>query len=81
MTTLTPADLAEELRVSEANVLRWRREKGWPSLKVGNKIRFTPEHVAEIKAALEVRAEVRAEPETPVISGQTARSASSRRAS
>lgn len=76
----TPADLADELKVTEANVLRWRRERSWPSLKVGRHIRFTQEHVDQILAELEVKPAVDEAPVAEVvITGQTARSARARR--
>lgn len=46
----TPADLAEKLKVYDKdgtpnveNILRWRREQSWPSVKFGKQVRFTQE--------------------------------------
>lgn len=76
----TPADLAEMLVAKEENVLRWRREHAWPSLKVGRYIRFTQEHVDQILAELEVKPAVEEAPVAEVVvTGQTARSARARR--
>lgn len=76
--TYTPADVAEMLHTSEANVLQWRRQHSWPSVKVGKTIRFTQEQVEQILAKHTVKP-ARAVPTTSVIAGQTKRSA--RRAS
>lgn len=73
--TSTPADLAELLNTSEANVLQWRRQYGWPSLKMGKTIRFTADHVEQILAKHANRPQ-KAETEAPVkLAGQTKRSA------
>lgn len=80
--TYTPADVAEMLHTSEANVLQWRRQYGWPSFKAGKTIRFTQEHVEQILAKHTVKptkAEAGPEAGPVVIAGQTKRSA--RRAS
>jgi len=71
----TPAALAELLDTTEANVLQWRRQYGWPSFKVGKTIRFTQEHVEQI-VAKHSAAPVKAD-QSPavVIGGQTKRSA------
>jgi uncharacterized protein YjcR len=77
--TYTPADVAEMLHTTEANVLQWRRQHGWPSLKVGKTIRFTHEHVEQILAKHTVKPAKKSAPTTSIIAGQTKRSA--RRAS
>lgn len=74
MSTYTPSDLAEMLHTTEANVLHWRRQHGWPSLKVGKTIRFTAEHVEQILAKHSIKPN-RVAPTTSVIAGQTKRSA------
>lgn len=73
VTYLTPADLAEEFRTDVPTILRWRLAHSWPSMKFGKQIRFTPEHVEQIKALHEAKAEA-ATPTDAVIAGQTERS-------
>lgn len=72
---LTPADLAEKFggEVTARKVLDWRKEHGWPCVKVGRTIRFTPEQAADIIAKHTVIE--KAEAPTLVIEGQTSRSA------
>lgn len=74
----TPADLAAMFDTTELQVLEWRRQHSWPSIKVGKTIRFTDEQVEAI-IAIHSTKPTRAAAATPVIQGQTARSA--RRAS
>lgn len=74
MKTYTPAELAEMLHTTKANVLQWRRQHGWPSVQVGKTIRFTPEHVEQILAKHSVKP-VKKVAAAPVIAGQTKRSA------
>lgn len=76
---LSPATLAAMFDVTEEQVMEWRRTYRWPSLKVGRTIRFTPEHVEQIIASHSIRQA--GSSEAPVISGQTSRSASRRKAS
>lgn len=73
-TYLTPAELGEHLGATEENVLRWRRQYGWPSLKIGNHIRFSPEHVQQIEALHEAKADTEAAGLEVLIDGQTSRS-------
>lgn len=74
MTTdlLTPADVAETFGGGKTArwVLESRLRYGWPCVKVGRVVRFTPEQVAEIMR----RHTVQADSETPALEGQTARS-------
>ena len=44
----TPAELAEFFGISERTLLDWRRENGWPSVRVGRTVRFTQAQVDEI---------------------------------
>lgn len=75
---LTPADLAEKLVTTEAQVMEWRRSYDWPHVRLGRKVRFTDQQVEAIIAAHSVRPTKKTE--APVkIAGQTSRSA--RRAS
>lgn len=71
---LTAADLGEELGASAAKVMEWRRTYGWPHVRIGRSIRWTPEQVEQITKAHTVIGG----PESPVIvpaDGRTARSA------
>ena len=77
-TYVTPAALADMLDATEANVLQWRRQYAWPSVKIGKTIRFTSEQVEQIIAKHSV-APSKSKAAAPVIDGQTRRSA--RRAS
>lgn len=46
---LTPADVAERMKLTEAQVLTFRRKHNWPCVPLSRKtIRFTEEQVAEI---------------------------------
>lgn len=74
----TPDDLAAMLSVPRADILRWRIQYGWPSLKVGRNIRFTPEHVAQILERLDATPE-RTVTSQVAVAGQTARSQRARR--
>lgn len=71
----TPAQLAERLGSSEEQVLRWRRQYGWPSLKIGKQIRFTQEHVEQIIAKHSAKPKSVEDSAAVVIDGQTKRSA------
>jgi hypothetical protein len=69
---ITPAELAAEFK--DGKTARWvlesRLKYGWPCVKVGRVIRFTPEQVEEI-----VRRHTTQEGAgTPALDGQTARS-------
>ena len=77
----TPSDLAEKIGggTTARKVLDWRREFGWPCVEIGRTIRFTDDHVAEILARHTVVAKEKDPTSTPIIGGQTSRSA--RRAS
>lgn len=77
----TPADLAELLGTTVPNILQWRREHSWPSLKIGRAIRFSPDHVEQILAKHEAKPLEAAPVTEVVVTGQTARSAKARRAS
>lgn len=46
----TPADLAEMFGISVRQLMEWRRENGWPCVKVGRTIRFTAAQVDRIVA-------------------------------
>ena len=75
----TPAELAEKLSATPDQVLEWRRQYGWPSLKIGKTIRFTDEHVEQIVAQHSARPR-KSDVVDPaaagiVLSGQTKRSA------
>lgn len=72
--TFTPADVADMLHTTEANVLQWRRQHGWPSVKVGKTIRFTQEHVEQILAKHTVTPAKAAAGAPVAIPGQTKRS-------
>lgn len=50
VTFYSPAELAELFGVTERTVMEWRRENGWPSVRVGRTIRFTQRQVDEIVA-------------------------------
>lgn len=77
---LTPAELGDKLGdISEEQVLAWRRQYGWPSIKIGKTIRFTTEHVEQIIARHTSTPKRVEDSPAVVIDGQTKRSA--RRAS
>lgn len=67
--TITPAELADDLRMSPEWVRDRANRREFPHLRVGRYIRFTDEHVAQIKEQLEQEAA----PKTPVY-GLTSRS-------
>ena len=71
-TTLKPEDLAEDWGVSRRNVIDWTNRYGWPCVRIGRTIRYTPEQVAQI-LAMQTRAPERGTP-APRIAGQTPRS-------
>jgi uncharacterized protein YjcR len=75
VTFKTPADLAELFGVEERQILEWRRQKSWPSLKFGKTIRFTDDHVAQIVAMHSQKTKA-----TAAATGQTARSSRRRTA-
>lgn len=52
---LTVADLARIFQVSQRTIQRLIRGERIPYYRFGNRVRFAPEHVAEIKAMFEVR--------------------------
>lgn len=70
----TPADLAEMLGITEAQVLEYRRNYRWPSLKVGKTIRFSQTHVEQIVAQHSAQPK-KAAAAVAAIPGQTKRSA------
>ena len=76
---LTPEQLGDVLEVTGAQVLEWRRQYRWPSLKIGKTIRFTPEHVQQIVARHTLTPKRDDDAAGVVFDGQTSRSA--RRAS
>jgi hypothetical protein len=77
---LTPAELGQELGgASHVQVLEWRRLNGWPCVRVGKTIVFTPEQVAQIMAEQSVVPKKTTVVGPVSIPGQTKRSA--RRAS
>lgn len=81
MTTrlLTPGDVGARLGLDAQTILRMRREYGWPSVKLGRRVRFTEEHVAAIIASHTSKPEPDEKP-VALVPGQTARSAARRRA-
>ena len=79
MSLLTPADLAEDLRITETQILELRRRHNWPCVRFGHKtIRFTPEQ-AELIIAQHVTTPAPAPSRLVSVSGQTKRSQSRRR--
>ena len=73
----TAEQLAAELNVNKPTLMEWCRRYSWPHTRIGRKFYFTDAQVAEIAKAHAVAGPKAA---TPVV-GQTARSASRRRAS
>ena len=73
--SLTPEQLGDVLQVSGTQVLEWRRQYKWPSLKIGKTIRFTPEHVATIVARHTLAPKRDEDSPGVVLDGQTSRSA------
>lgn len=45
---LTPAEVAKRLRITPKKVMELRRANGWPHVKLGRSIRFTPQQVEQI---------------------------------
>lgn len=68
---LTPADLAEKVKATPERIVRLCRERGWPHVRMGRAVRFTPEQYAQIVAMQTVAPKVKVA--TPT--GQTAKSA------
>jgi excisionase family DNA binding protein len=54
---LTPDDLAELFGLSPKKVLELRSKHGWPHVRLGRRIRFTEEQVAQIIAVQSPRSE------------------------
>lgn len=79
MTNYTPAELAEILKTTERQVYDWRKQHGWPCIKIGRTIRFASEHVEAILAKHTVAERAEAKAAAILIEGQTKGSA--RRAS
>lgn len=77
----SPEDLAEMLHTDRETVLEWRRIYGWPSIKIGKTIRFTSDQVEQILAKHSTGPAKKQPTAVPAVSGQTAKSASRRRAS
>lgn len=73
---LTPADLAERLRLPEEQVMKLRRRHDWPHVRLGRRFRFTESQVDQIVASRTVKGGSK----SPTSKGQTARSASRARA-
>jgi len=67
---LTPDDLAEEFGVPVSTVMLWNRDNGWPHVRVGRRIRWTPEQLEEI-----LRRQSVTPAKAPKLPGQTSRSA------
>jgi excisionase family DNA binding protein len=76
----TPADLAELFGISERQLMDWRRQHAWPSVRVGRTIRFTQSQVDEILARHSA-APATAAPDPVTIPGQSKGSAARSRAS
>lgn len=76
---LTPAEVAERLRISEALVYELRKRHQWPCVLLGRKtIRFTEEQVEQIVARHATTPKAPAP--TSAIKGQTTASARRRSA-
>lgn len=71
---LTADDLAVIFKVKRRRVMEWQAKHGWPHVRVGRTIRWTPEHVEQIKA----RHTVTANGEIKSTDKRTARSAARR---
>lgn len=69
---ISQADLAgpDYFDVPESTVAKWHRDYQWPHVRVGRRIRYTPEQVAEILRRHTVKPE-----RVKGLPGQTARSA------
>lgn len=75
-TNLSPSDLGAELGgASHAQVLEWRRQHGWPCVRVGKTIVFTPDQAAHIIAQHSVKPVRKLSSGVVDIPGQTKRSA------
>ena len=75
---ITHAQLAAMFDVDEKKLTKWRLRYGWPAVKIGRTVLFTPEQVEQILADHSKRPAAGA---SPAITGQTSRSASRSRAS
>lgn len=73
---LTPAQMAAEFEVPVSTVLEWNRRHDWPHVRVGNRIRWTREQLAEI-----LRRQTVTPTKPTALPGQTGRSASRKAAS
>ena len=71
---LTPEDLAERFKLTPKKVLELRKRHDWPCVRLGRRIRFTEDQIAQIIAAQTVEAKPQAS-----ASGLTALSAARRR--
>ena len=47
---LTADDLAAIFGVTRRRIMEWQHAHGWPCIRVGRTIRWTPEQVEQIKA-------------------------------
>ena len=47
---LTADDLAAIFGVTRRRIMEWQHAHGWPSIRVGRTLRWTPELVEQIKA-------------------------------
>ena len=76
MTTyLTDADLAERFGEPVTKVEKWRRQYGWPHMKVGRQVRYTEADVAEIERIHHVASESSTSSESGLTPLSAARSA------
>ena len=69
---VTEAELALRFDVTERHIADWRRQYGWPCVKVGRVVRYTEEQVRLILSRHTVET---TRPAAATIPGQTARSA------
>lgn len=46
---LTDADIAEKFGESVEKIAKWRRQHGWPHMKVGRQVRYTDSDLVEIE--------------------------------
>ena len=51
--TLTIAQLAEQLQVTERYVTEQVRRRKWPCARLGRQVRFQPRHVEQINALID----------------------------
>lgn len=64
---LTPDDLAVIFGVPRRRIVEWNHDRGWPCVRVGRIIRWTPEQVEQIKALQSVKANRSpSDPRTPL---------------